>query len=391
MTTRRDLLFGALALGATSATWTATLSTVLGPRRGTVQGDPADPVIRGLLERQLALLDGTTGDEDAMRATNPEWDFMGRAFLGLALCNLAIRAPAEAPRFLAALDGLIADTAVQTSAHGDRHWLLPYAGRAPFRNRSGASLFVDGELAALVAARRIVGGDDRFDPVLDERIARIRAHLDGSPLGHGESYPDECWAFCNAFAAVALTLDQAVRGGGGRVDHRHALARWRSGLDRLVDPGSGMLLSSYTYDGEPLDGPEGSSLHLVTSHLALLDPALGRAQYALSREHLLSGLLGFGWSREWPAGWRGPVDVDSGPIIPILDASPGASGLAFVSAGAYDPRTLRSLLASLELAGFPTWDGDRLSYAASNPVGDAVLLYALVQGPLWRLVRGENA
>lgn len=385
MNTRRQLLFGTAALLGTTTAWNAGLSTAFGPSDGALRGDPEDPLIRGLLARQLAVWEGRDPAAiAAMRATNPEWDFMGRSFLGLALCNLALRAPADAPRLLAALDAMLADTLEITARRGDRHWLLAYVDRAPFVHAAGTSVFVDGELAAVLCARRLVGGDARWDREIARYVARLRDQLDRSPLGHGESYPDECWAFCNAYAAVALALDQQTSGR----DHRAALARWRAGLDRLVDRETGMLLSAYTLAGQPMQGPEGSSLFLVASHLALLDPALGRAQYALAQEHLLRDLLGFGWAREWPDSWRGAADIDSGPIVPGFDASAASSGLAFVGAGAYgDVRTLRALLASISFAGFPTWDGDRLSFAASNAVGDAVLLYALVQGPLWRLAR----
>ena len=41
---------------------------------------------------------------------------------------------------------------------------------------------------------------------------------------------------------------------------------------------------------------------------------------------------------------------------------------------------------SLRLAAFPIQQDESLRFAASNPVGDAVLLYSLTQGPLWSLV-----
>ena len=57
---------------------------------------------------------------------------------------------------------------------------------------------------------------------------------------------------------------------------------------------------------------------------------------------------------------------------------------ALLGAGAFDDRaTLAGLVASLDLAAFPIEDAGGLRYAASNAVGDAVLLYALVEGPLW--------
>lgn len=82
------------------------------------------------------------------------------------------------------------------------------------------------------------------------------------------------------------------------------------------------------------------------------------------------------------------MDVDSGPIVPIFEASASASGLAFLgAAGFHDVQYLTQLMTSLNFSGFPVKQGDTLQYQASNPVGDAVLLYALVQGPLWEKTR----
>ncbi|MBI2898208.1 MAG: hypothetical protein HYY06_31955, partial [Deltaproteobacteria bacterium] len=49
-----------------------------------------------------------------------------------------------------------------------------------------------------------------------------------------------------------------------------------------------------------------------------------------------------------------------------------------------DDAYLAGLVASLDLAAFPVDDKGGRRYAASNQVGDAALLYALVQGPLFR-------
>ena len=79
------------------------------------------------------------------------------------------------------------------------------------------------------------------------------------------------------------------------------------------------------------------------------------------------------------------MDVDSGPIVPIVEASAGSSGLALVAAGSFaDVEFQDRLLTSLEFAGFPVRENGRVRYAASNQVGDAALLYSLVVGPLWR-------
>ena len=162
--------------------------------------------------------------------------------------------------------------------------------------------------------------------------------------------------------------------------------------DRLVEPRTGMLVSEYTWRGEHLDGPEGSSIFLVAHCLQLVDATFARDQYERAREQLGVELLGFAYAREWPASLVGPADIDSGPVIPVAGASAGASGMALVGAAAFDDDEMTAgLLTSLDFAAFPIEEEGALRYAAGNEVGDAVILYSMVQGPLWRevLVRVE--
>lgn len=377
MTTRRQFL---AALGSTalaSALWVPNLSRLFAPRESTLQGDTADPIIRGLLEKQLRAWEGPPGSFTGMRVVNPEWDFMGRTFAGLAFLEAATADPGLRPRALRALDRLLESTVHTLHERGMHHYLMAYSRRAPFLNPQGSSLFIDGELLTLLAAREQVVGDGRYATLQEHLAQQVRANLDGSPIGHGESYPDECWAFCNGFAALGLQLDMRT----SSRSHAAALNRHHTTTAALVEPETGMLQSEYTYAGRPMDGPEGSSIYLVTTLLKRTHPTLGAAQYALARTHLLRSFLGFGYSREW-AG-EGRMDVDSGPIVPFFQAGSAASGLAIQAARAYrDTEMLSKLLASLKATAFPTWEGDALHFAASNPVGDASILWGLIQGHL---------
>ena len=62
--------------------------------------------------------------------------------------------------------------------------------------------------------------------------------------------------------------------------------------------------------------------------------------------------------------------------------------MAFLGAATFhDSEFLRSLRTTLDFAAFPI-DGDgQRRYAASNQVGDAVVLYASVMGPLWEKLK----
>jgi hypothetical protein len=131
---------------------------------------------------------------------------------------------------------------------------------------------------------------------------------------------------------------------------------------------------------------------MIAHCLQLLDEGFARDQYDRARRQLSGRTLGFSYAREWPDSWKGPADIDSGPIIPFFEISAGSSGMAFIGASAFgDEPFLASLNATLDFAGFPSRKKGALRYCASNPVGDAALLYAATLGPIWQKVKaGRN-
>ena len=236
----------------------------------------------------------------------------------------------------------------------------------------------------MMSARELVAQLPRWRAESRVRAESIERAMLRSPTLSAESYPDECWTFCNAVALAAMRFSDVLDG----TDHRAFFKEWLAAARKhLVDPKTGLLVSSFTVDGRVKDGPEGSSIWFAAHCLRLVDAAFARDQFERAREHLARGALGFAWAREWPDSWRNGMDVDSGPVVPIVDASAGSSGLAFVAASSFEDRTFwGGLMTTLDFAAFPIRDGDALRYAASNQVGDAVLLYSMVQGPLWKKV-----
>jgi hypothetical protein len=370
----------ALTLLAAAALWLPNVH-----RLHELDGAARSRLVGGLVERQLSA---DVADTARMRVVNPEWDFMRRTYTVLALANLALGevAPVERARLLARIDAIVDETVRDDEARGAEHFLLPYARRGPFEDPAARSLFVDGEIVMMLAARELVAERPSARPIAQARAARLTRTMRRSPTVSGESYPDECWTFCNTTALAALAMLDRVDPRDA-AEHRALAAAWMQyARTNLVDPRTGLLVSSYTYRGRTLDGPEGSSLWMSAHNLLVVDEAFARDQYARARRELSGSALGYAWAREWPRGVPMHPDVDSGPIVPWLDASAGSSGLALLGASAFDDRDyLSGLLASLELAGFR--EGGR--YRASNQVGDAVILYALSFGPLWRRVRAE--
>jgi hypothetical protein len=343
------------------------------------------PAARELAARQLKLWTDPASREAElrrMRGSNAEWDFMGRSFLVWSLANLGLRDASQKTVCLETMDRIIEETLRLEREKGMCHFLMNYAKPSAYRVQPARSLFVDGEIALMLAARRTLTEKKEFQPLLAERLNRITDGLNKHLLL--ESYPDECWTFDHAVALAAMRLADRLDG----TDHTAVIQNWLAlAKVQLVDRRTGLLVSSFTTDGTPLDGPEGSSIWLVAHCLQVVDPEFAREQYRRARRELAQSHCGFGSAREWPASWRGPADVDSGPIVPGLDISAGSSGMALVGAASFgDDDYLASLVTTLDFAAFPKRQAGGLKYCASNQVGDAVLLYAAVLGPLWERV-----
>jgi hypothetical protein len=351
------------------------------------QKDGLPPKARELAARHLRIWTdpkSRQGEIERMRRTNAEWDFMGRTFFVWSLAEMSLRNPAEKQSYLSVMDTIIEETLRLEREHGPYFFLMSYAQGQPYVEQPVRSLFLDGEIALMMATRRLVEEKASYRSNLVSRSEMIVERMRRSPVLAAESYPDECWLFDHGVALAALRISDHLDG----TDHGAFFRQWTAQAKRhLVHPGTGLLVSSFNTKGDHLDGPEGSSIWMAAHCLRLVDETFARDQYERARKELGRDLLGFAWSREWPASWEGPRDVDSGVVIPVLGVSAGGSGLALVGSASFsDTRYLTRLHGTLDFAAFPRRSHGQLSYSASNQVGDAVVLYACVLGPVWEKV-----
>ena len=320
-----------------------------------------------------------------MRASNAEWDFMGRSFLVWSLANMGLREPQSKEAYLQTIDEIIEETLRLEKEKGIYFFLMPYAHDRAYVLQPPHSLFLDGEIAMMVASRRLLAEKPDYKSLLTQRVDAIVERFGQSPHLVLESYPDECWMFDHTVALAAIRMADYLDGS----DHSALCRRWLAmAKQKLVHRETGLLISSFTTDCMVSDGPEGSSIWMIAHCLQFVDEDFARDQYQRARRELGRTTLGFSYAREWPIGYEGQADIDSGPIIPVFNISPGASGMAFIGATAFEDRKfLSSLAATLDFAAFPSRKQGRLKYCASNQVGDAALLYASTLGPLWQKVK----
>jgi len=357
--------------------------------------DPADyrsaagiaPKARLLAARHIHLWtdpDSRERELAKMQSRNPEWDFMSRTFFVLSLANMALRDASYRQQACEIIDLIVDHTLKLEREKGLHHFLLSYAHENRWVVQPARSIFVDGEIALMIAARRLVEERPAYAAPLSQRVELMVERMRKSPVLCGESYPDECWLFCNTVALAAIRMADALDG----TDHSAFLAEWlKTAKEKLVEPTTGILISAFTVHGRPAlcgFGPEGSTIWMAAHLLETVDREFARDQYRRARKELARSVVGFGYAREWPVSCTGPADIDSGPIVPLLGASASSSGLGILAAAAFDDRPFfTDLLTSLNFLGFPVEEDGQLRYCASNPVGDAVLLYAMVLGPLW--------
>jgi len=385
---RRRFIFGAISLTIATVIWLPLLHFFFIPGSEEFRSQQGiSPVARQLARRHLSLWDISYDRQqelDSMRTNNPEWDFMGRTFLVLSLANMCLHDPGQQDNYLKIMDCIIEDTEQFVKQQGVHYFLMAYSRSSDFVQQPVRSIFIDGELSVMMGARRFIREKEQYRRRMRELVDITAERMAAGPVLSCESYPDECWTFCNAVALTAIRMHDVLDGR----DHSDLLDRWVAVARRkLTHAETGLLCSSYTYNGNVLDGPEGSSIWMAAHCLQIVDEEFAADQYKRARKELGRGCLGFAWASEWPESWNGPMDIDSGPTIPILEVNAGSSGLAFLGAASFDDLDYyNSLATTLMFAAFPMVENGGLRFCASNQVGDAVLLYSSVVGPLWEEV-----
>lgn len=309
---------------------------------------------------------------------------MWRTFIVMSMANAALLEPERQEELLPVMDIIIKDTLKKINEFGMYYFLMEYAKYSPWVFSPPACLFHDGEILLMVNCRRLLKDDEENKALSKKYAEAVISSMQRCPLLSAESYPNECWLFCNTVSLMALKISDYLDG----TDHSEFSRQWLAkAKKRLIDRKTGLLYSAYTLKGRCIHGPEGSSIWMATHCLNFVDPDFARQQFMLAKKELFVEFLKFGFSREWPLSWKGQLDCDAGGIFSLLQASPSASVFALLAARTFgDNKMARAILSSLNIGGLPSGSAQELKFNASNLVGDAAIMHALVQGAVQKKV-----
>jgi hypothetical protein len=234
-----------------------------------------------------------------------------------------------------------------------------------------------GYAALPVVLHHALVAEDRFASSERDLVEAIARRFSGVLV---ETYPGEWYPVDNCAALGALALHDRITG----EDHGDTLARTLAVVARARDPQSGLLHQSSRADGSPVDAPRGSGTFLASWFLRALPPldahpGFAASLYTSGRDRLAGSVLGVQAMREYPEGWEGRGDIDSGPLI--LGYSVSSTGFALGGAVAWSDRPTReAILSTIRLGGpfavrmVPGLASKGGGSATGSHLGDAILL-----------------
>jgi hypothetical protein len=213
--TWKELLLKCLLLGIAAGLWLPCIHFFYQPDISAYRSRSGIPV----KARMLAAVHLKIWTDPQLRAAelnkmqqrNPEWDFMSRTYFVLALANMAIMDRSYARQACEIMDFIIDNTLQLEQEKGTGHFLLAYGQSGAWVMQPARSQFLDGEIALMLAARRFVAEKADYKPLLAERVKIMLARMRQSPVLCAESYPDECWIFCNTVSLAAIKMADVHR------------------------------------------------------------------------------------------------------------------------------------------------------------------------------------
>ena len=181
---------------------------------------------------------------------------------------------------------------------------LPLAYGAYYR---GWSTYVQGRYI-----ESITPDDTVINAAFKRNCSAIAAAISHHDTPWLDSYDGMAWPGDNIICLAALSLHDRLF----KPTFTFEREVWLQRIKKATDPETG-LIPHYTdaANGTIRAGARGSSQVLMLAFLPYIDPDFSKQQYQRFRTHFLTWRMGLPGFREYPLGFSGNGDIDSGPVI----------------------------------------------------------------------------
>jgi hypothetical protein len=180
-----------------------------------------------------------------------------------------------------------------------------------------------------------------------------------------ESYKELAWPADNIMCLASLNFYDEIYpppASIGTGQYKALKNEWISRIKDHLNIETGLIPHAYSlYNNTGADGVRGSSQSLMHCFLPALDSAFAKDQFQKYKKYFLDYKLTLPNIREYPNGFRGTGDIDSGPII--WDVGPVASIVGIKAmAENKDFQFYKPLRNCIETLGFPISFGEKKRY-----------------------------
>ena len=332
---------------------------------------------KDLLARRRWLLRNVATESFSLKQMPPfsptimrqEWAIGTLSMTSGALANLVFLYPETRQESKEAIAKMIERILRDDLASYENYWW----GESALSTLNGKNGHI-GYLAHLnfmLGAYRAVGGDARYNRLHRSISDALARRVLESPHHYLETFPGQIFIPDNAATIASLGIAQLTDG----ADYEQPIEAWLAQTrEHLLDPATGIIRPWIDSDGKGYGPPRGSYAAWTVYYLNWVDRSLALEQYQRLKTNFAVKLpLGLAALREYPRGYKGPADVDSGPVIFGLSTS----GTGFVVAGARlsgDANYLHGLLTVAEAVGSTVGTRDARHYLFAPVVGEAILL-----------------
>lgn len=347
-------------------------------------GQTTDGLVNKTLLRQLYFLRGAleAGAGEEMQNVYPEGFLFIHCLYGLAWCNALKSLPPGSDIFQ---DGIreITKTLVRVQSEDARaifNRALPLEYGAFYQ---GWSNYLFGQKLALQNPSARDTADVRL---FRSNCRKIAAAYEAASTPYLASYTNGTWPADNMLCIAALALHDRLF----QPEFRHLLRRWLEGVKLSLDPGTGLIPHEVSPNGETAGGARGSSQSLMLILLAEIDPVFAASQFESYLKYFSDHRFGLQGIREYPKGYTGSSDIDSGPVVCDMGGAASIVGIgATLRLGRPDLGI--QIRNAVEGIAFPTGSSNQKRYFFGiAPMADAFLAWAHSLSPAPDPPESEN-